>query len=625
MTTATLSKFKGLDTRKLVENSDPRTASVANNLDLTLGMEWTNAPRPRKLMTLHPQSRGLYAIGGTLRSVIPGGRSYPVEAVGPVRLKYDQLGFGIGLFTSVTISATNSNVVQLEGAELPVNMIGRTLTFGGETFTVLSVQGQAITLSSQFLGRPGLHTFTLTGSPALLPRTCTILNGTNIVTITNGVWPLDIDNTTFSVTSRGFSGKVLARISNTQIALDTQREGGDIPDSDFQLNGVAVDYPDDTIIRVTAVESVGANASFGVYPYLVIERWRDPAQPEQETVFEHHWITRAAEGDVAAATQVALPFSPGPSLLKAAGKLWAGDDVNGVVRFSSTANGPSDWITAQDAGYIPVITHASGDRRIQGLGTYDDKMAVIFADSVQLWAVDPQPSNITLVRVINGPGTDQPRSVVNVLGDLFYATKGGFRSLHTATITGQIQEQDDIGAPVDELVKLEEADAGLALWSQVRGQYLCAFGQRVYAFKYSPKSKVQGWTTWELGIPVDAVAELGGNTYIRSGNDLYLLDKEYDDGAEWELVLNSFGGKDPFKRKRFDFLEVAQRGTCDTKFYLEPDTDQFYLTGPRLVGTTLRVERVFMGAMSRQVRMRFTGRGPWTLAAIQVAYLELGV
>jgi hypothetical protein len=624
MSSASIFGFQGLDLRRLQEVSDPRTARRAINVDLTLGREFVARDGLRPLMPLHPQSKGLYAIGGTLRAVIPGGQSLPAETDGPVRVKYDQLGFGDGNYTSIMVSVRAGVVATLEGAVWPDAMPGRLLTIGAYTYTVVSVSGLDVTVSSPLLNAPGVYDFFLGGTPTVSSRTISVANGSDVVTLTGGTWPDGLDNSTFTILSAGFSARVVAKLSATQLRLDTTLATGTLTAVDFTVSGLAAAYPLDTLVRVAATESIGASASFGSYPYLSIERWVDAENHELGTTFEHHWITReSSSGTDVLATQVRLPFAPGASLIQMAGKLWAADDVNGVVRFSSTANGPRDWTTMEDAGYIPVISHTSGDRKIQGLGTYDDKLAVIFSDAVQLWAADPQPTNITLVRVIDGPGTTSPQSVVNVLGDLFYYTRGGIRSMHTQTVTGQIQEQDDIGGPIDSLVKAETDPVTAAWWSQVRGQYLCAFGSRVYAFRYSPKSKVQGWTTWELGTPVDAVAELGGKTYIRSNDHLYVLEAGYDDGSTYEVTLNDFTAKNPANRKRVDFLEVVQRGTTTLRTYLEPDSDDYYLDGPTLVGTTIKLNRCFVGAMARTFGFRFTGKGPWTLSSLQVTFLPL--
>jgi hypothetical protein len=626
MTIARVNNMQGLDVRRMREAADARTARRAINLDLTLGGEYEARDGLRPVMPLDPRSKGLYSLGGTLRAIAPAGQGVPLNGVGPVRVRYDHIGFGDGYYASVMVAMTNSNEAQLVGGVWPEDVQGKTILIGGtEVFTVLSrVSDQFVLLNTTFAPPPGQYPFVVSTTPVFQSRTVSMQGSSDLVTLSNGTWPENVDGRNLSIVRTGYTSKVVARISPTVLRLQTAWEGTAVVAADFQLDGISTPYPLETLIRVTGVEAYGANASFGIYPYLVIERWIDAAHPEYGKVYEHHWVTReATDPNTSLTTQIRLPFSPGASILKAAGKIYAPDDVNGVVRFCSTVNGPSDWVSPQDAGYIPVLTHASGDRRIQGLGTYDDKMAVIFSDAVQLWATDPQPSNITLVRVINGPGTDQPRSVVNVLGDLFYFTRGGFRSLHMATVTGQIQEQDDIGGPIDDLAKEEKGEVGVALWSQRRGQYLCAFGSRVYAYRYSPKSKRMGWTTWELGVSVDAVVEQAGQTYLRAGDMLYVLDPEYDDGSEFELVLNDLTGKDPATNKRLDFVEVSQVGTSELRCYLKPDTDDFYVQGPTIKGSSLNYNRVFLGALSRTFGFRLTGKRPWRFAALQVTYHEL--
>jgi hypothetical protein len=627
MTLARINNMQGLDVRRMREAGDARTARRAVNLDLTLGGEYEARDGLRPLMPLDPRSKGLYSLGGTLRAIAPAGQGVLLNGVGPVRVRYDHVGFGDGYYSSVSVAMTNTNQAQLVGGTWPVDVVGKIIVIGGtETFTVTSrISDQFIQLSGFFVPPPGSYIFVINTSPLFQSRTVSMQGSSDIVTIVNGTWPENIDGRNLSILRAGYASRVVARLTPTTLRMETAYEGNAIVGADFQLDGVSTPYPLDTLVRVTGVEAYGANASFGVYPYIVVERWADPLNHARGLVYEHHWLTReATDPNTALTTQIRLPFSPGAAILKMGGKMYAPDDVNGVVRFCSTANGPSDWVTPQDAGYIPVLTHASGDRRIQGLGVYDDKMAVIFSDAVQLWATDPQPSNITLVRVINGPGTDQPRSVVNVLGDLFYFTRGGFRSLHMATVTGQIQEQDDIGGPIDELAQRETGEVGVALWSQRRGQYLCAFGSKVYAYRYSPKSKRQGWTIWELGVPVAAITELGGKTYIRAGDMLYVMDPEYDDGSEFELVFNDLTGKDPSVNKRLDFVEVSQIGTCQLSCYLRPDTDEFYVQGPTIVGSTLNYNRLFLGAIARTFGFRLTGKRPWRFAALQATYHELG-
>jgi hypothetical protein len=215
--------------------------------------------------------------------------------------------------------------------------------------------------------------------------------------------------------------------------------------------------------------------------------------------------------------------------------------------------------------------------------------------------------------------------VVNVLGDLFYFTRGGFRSLHTATVTGQIQEQDDIGGPIDKIAQQETQTTAHALWSQRRAQYLCAFGTRMYAFRYSPKSKVMGWTIWELAVPVENMVELNGILYFRSGNKLYQFNPAaaVAENFDYTVTFNDFVTKDAGRFKRLDFIGVSQQGTSTVKCYLSPSSDTFYVDGPTLIGTTLDRERIFLGAMASSFGMSFKGKPPWTLSSFQLTYINL--
>jgi hypothetical protein len=708
----TINGFQGIDTRRLRESADPRTARWAKNVDLTLGREFVARDPLVEVQALDPRSVGLYSIGGTLRSAVPGGQGVALEDTGAVRVKYDHLGVVGGSFSALACYPSPGGTdVDLIGGTWPTNVDSTfVLVIENDDATttahqiVSRVSGTRVTIATPWLGPTAIPrkfalypttegtclrhtdfvanstTITLTGGetwpsdfalPAYAPHGSygpdvieaitspstarltgpyrfptapayaryyyriygavalqslfvRLTNGSNVATLVgSGSFPEDLRAASFSTYDGQFSSAVSDRVSSTEIRLATAFAGvtGDYA---FLVSGLAIAYPLDTLVGIGAAESVGARASFGVYPYLAVERWRDAADPSLGTIFEHHWITNDAASETSApATQVSLPFSPGRSLLKAAGKVFAPDDVNGVVRYCSTENGPTDWTTPNDAGYIPVLTHASGDRRIQGLGTYDDKMAVIFLDAVQLWQTDPDPENISLARVIDGPGTESHNSVVNVLGDLFYFTAGGFRSLHMQTVTGQIQEQDDIGAPVASLTAAEDGALAVALWSQKRGQYLCAFGNRVYAFKYSPKSKVMGWTTWELQVPVEYAVEHQGTLFIRSGNTLYKFDPAATSDVAFDVAFNDFVGKIPRARKRLDFIEVIQRGTSVVQAFLEATSDEKYLEGPSLAGTTADKDRVFMGGLARSYGFRFTGTGPWTLSEFSVSFTQL--
>ncbi len=368
-------------------------------------------------------------------------------------------------------------------------------------------------------------------------------------------------------------------------------------------------YPLSDIQRVTAWEGMGASASVGVFPYIVVKR--------ASGKYEHHWI-RNFPPTIASPvnTKVTLPFDPSDSIVKMQTKIWAPDNGQGAVYFSSTTNGPSDWTRTADAGFLPVISHVRGGRQVFGLGIYDNALVVMFEDSVQLWNVDPSPANMSLKRVMVGPGTSQQATVRNVLGDLFYFSRGGFRSMKTVALTGQIQENDATGGPVYPLTSVQSvAKPPVALWSQTRGAYFCAFGSTIFVFKNQPYQKLMGWTTYTMEWAVDYLIEVGGVIYARAGDLLYKLDDTYDEGiyAPFTVTTQFTDGGVPGKLKRWEWLELVQSGTSRHTLQLDPTNPAFSSSIGTVTGSTTALDRLFVGGMSRSASVAITGTGPWQL------------
>jgi hypothetical protein len=390
----------------------------------------------------------------------------------------------------------------------------------------------------------------------------------------------------------------------------------------------SVAYPTSVIDRVTAVETIGASAISGVYPYVVIKRTNG--------TYEHHWI-RSAPVPTAGSpptpstdpvnTKVSLPFQPGADLLKLQYKLWATDNLNGAVRFSSTLNGPSDWTNEADAGYLPVLQHVSGSRTIRALGYFNGLLVVLFADAIQLWFVDPDPSRHALQRVMNGPGTDTPGATENVLGDLMYFSRGGFRSLKTVIQTGEPRE-GDVGAKIQALTSEIDTTTAtpIALWSQARSQYLCAVGSTIYAYTLSEIAKQKDWSTWVLPFTVDYMVEHNGQLFVRSGDDVYRFDPDQttDDGTAitWRLRFQyiDLGSK---MRKQWNFLRLVQTGTSRVNFYYDARDPSAVMVGPELVNSTQTLDPSYIGLVTESMSIEFTGTGRWQLDSFTLDAAEL--
>lgn len=399
---------------------------------------------------------------------------------------------------------------------------------------------------------------------------------------------------------------------------------------DFVGDGTV--YGETTIDRVTSVSSWDADGAIGVYPALVIKRTAAAGGR-----YEIHWLQDAPLPDVngtpppayvpstdPVSTKIDVPFIPGPKILKIQEKMVAMDNTNGAIRFCSTVNGIEDWTTEADAGFLPVIKHVTGDRTIQDLSFYDNLMAVMFSDSIQLWRMHPDPALHELVRVLAGPGVQNFGSAINVRGDLYYFSRGVFSSLKQSGWTGQLVD-GDIGAPIATQTKAYENEEPIAFWSQGRSAYYCFFGTVAWRYMVSPDSKTRGWTKYEMppGITVEAAVEHLGEIYIRSGANIYRLEAGYADGSTYTLETH------PLKLgipgwKTIDTLSATITGTPAVKCL--PDMRDSTVVDHlfTLAGATPSLNDLGVFETSEAPAFRFTGAiGGTTPFAINMFSLEV--
>lgn len=374
-------------------------------------------------------------------------------------------------------------------------------------------------------------------------------------------------------------------------------------------------YPRDSLLDLVGAEVYGASA-LEATPYLAVRRQVGPNE-----VVEHHYVQDKPDtGEEAVDTKVVLPFAPSGGLVKLAEKLWAPDQATGAVRFSSSLRGPSNWTELEDAGFIPVLNNIGGSRVIVGAAVYQNRLAVFFEDAIQIWAVDPNPANITLIETLNGPGTLTERALANVRGDLYYFGRGGVASLSVATVTATSNEVN-IGAPVLDLTRLETAADAVAVWSQTLSQYLVAFGSRVYAFTVSPFEEVRGWSTWTLPFEVRAWAENGGTLYARGADHgVYELDPDRADDSGvpivWQWQTQFLNADRPFRRKRFRTLNLIQDGTVTISTLddiRDPDTAT---TVGMQAGDTSPWGQIPLFSTTDSVALRGSGTGAYELTGI---------
>lgn len=206
---------------------------------------------------------------------------------------------------------------------------------------------------------------------------------------------------------------------------------------------------------------------------------------------------------------------------------------NTGVRYCKTGD-PRDWSAVSDAGFLSAGLYAKGSDQVTAIGPFQrSSLAVYFGDNSQVWTVDPNPSNISLLDVIPGIGTLYHRSAGSVSQDQFFLAQNGFRSMSLVAISDNLQD-NDVGSAIDALVtaSVSAADDPLSLYYPKLGQFVCFNGTFAWVYSFSRTSKISAWSKYTFPFSIDDATVLNQQLYVRNGDDVYRLsDSTYKDGV----------------------------------------------------------------------------------------------
>ena len=367
-----------------------------------------------------------------------------------------------------------------------------------------------------------------------------------------------------------------------------------------------------TALQLTAVQV------WNHTPYLVVQKYLDPANTGLGYLYEHHYVPQVATYSIAVIgkTAVTLPFTPGPFLFAMSRKLISHDLSTNDVWYSSSINGPTDWTNSGDAGYLPVSQHISGDPDVRGFSYFGNKLAVFFRDAVQLWSFFTDPADNEVADIIGGAGTEQSGSIVNMMGDSLYFAQGGFRSLTVAVSSGQAQD-GDIGANIQAETSVTDLTniQLVSLWSPSRAQYLCAAGTVMYVFTNSTQAQVKGWTKYTLPFTITHMVEFRGKVYVRTGNQIYVFDDTYsgESGYAWTARFPYLYAGEPGRKKQWIAYETQQSGTQNLTLYPNVRNEALTHAGPTVTGSTIGVNHIPLTIVADAISPKMTGTLPWQM------------
>ena len=242
-----------------------------------------------------------------------------------------------------------------------------------------------------------------------------------------------------------------------------------------------------------------------------------------------------------------------------------------TVRFCAT-NAPRNWTAVSDAGFLPTGIQAQGSTAVTALGQFGQKKLVVFmVDGIQVWGVDPNPALNALQNIIPNIGTRYAKSPLGFSGDIFFLSETGFRSLTVSQLTDNFNDID-IGSAVDSLVhdSVLTTDDPQSVFYSGLGQFWSINGSDVWVYSFSRTAKLAAWSRFSIPVISDSHAVLNGELYIRSGNDVYIVDRKvYADNGAIPTVTVEFpylDFKTPGVLKQLTGVDSIGTGTPNLQF-----------------------------------------------------------
>jgi hypothetical protein len=310
-------------------------------------------------------------------------------------------------------------------------------------------------------------------------------------------------------------------------------------------------------------------------------------------------------------------------------------------QYAFQLNENSEWYTgvvidytdragAEDAVTLASAAHDDTGGRVTAIAAVRNRMAICYAASMQLWAIDQATSATAyLDQLPFGTGDQETPSPVPFYGSLVIPIQTGFRSISVVGANTDNLQDLNIGEPIAPRPMVTVRAAAFWPW---HGQLVIAgtrSGALVFlCLDYSKESKITAWSEWTVAglTDVDPGTMIvdGSKLRFRSGSRIYEFDHQatvfrdfgdtegaaYESAALWHY--NDMG--DPGRQKRFLALDLVQDGTSSIAFRLPPYGSSGYetsgpsLPGPTYTGTSYGRLRLPMACHGTAIAPRLTTR-----------------
>jgi hypothetical protein len=228
-----------------------------------------------------------------------------------------------------------------------------------------------------------------------------------------------------------------------------------------------------------------------------------------------------------------IPNNPAAAL--GASHIFEGNDD--IVSYSAAVN-PTDWTSANNAGYLPTGLNNYGDNPVKVLALYRSNLIVFNAGGYQMWQIDPDPANMALLDA-EPVGSEYTLACQSVANDLLFLAEVGVRNIGTTGATANMQI-GNTGQPIDPLVlaQLQSGDYEniniISLYYPARGQYWLIFGPQAFVLTINGQG-VRSWSRYTFPDTITDWTLNEGILYLRTAGNLVLevsAETELDEAQE---------------------------------------------------------------------------------------------
>jgi hypothetical protein len=275
---------------------------------------------------------------------------------------------------------------------------------------------------------------------------------------------------------------------------------------------------------------------------------------------------------------------------------------------------------ADNAGVLNTSLYDPSGSVPIALGAAQNRLLVQFAESLQLWGVQPDPAlNAHLATMAVGAGHNTSPRAALVDGYIVLPTHAGPRMFAPDGQNKDYINEVQIGDLIYKRVKTVDFSAA-AWWPRYRAFVTCAQEQDgenvdLWVFAYHPKDKTTAWSRFTIdGLTrVDRLFVAQDTLYILSDHTLWraqpdalvfrdsgeVAGEAYESRARW--LFNDFGA--PTKNKKLLTIDISQEGTSRVLLYSSPVLSTDATTGPDVEGLTIGKQTVQLGLLTPGVAL----------------------